>query len=83
MRVCIFMSNILEIFFGFLEIFGGVDADGFDVGDGCLDCQSVFEPTKLFERFGKFERCLLQLGDFAKSFNAIGIDADVLVVGVE
>ena len=48
--------------FGTLEILGGVDADGLDVGETHADAVAVLEPAELFEALGLFKTALGELG---------------------
>ena len=65
-----------------LQVFGGVDGVAFEGGHGRADAVAVFQPAELFELFGFFERRGGQAGDGSKHLAAVGVEADVFVVGV-
>ena len=65
-----------------LKIFGGVDADGLDIGQSDTDAVAILKPAQLFETLSPFQTALRQLGDLSEYLTAIGIDAQVLEEGV-
>jgi len=67
---------------GFGEILGCIDADGLYVADADLDLVAILKPAELFERFDLLECALWEGCDLTEHVGAVGIETDVLVVGV-
>ena len=62
-----------------LEILRRVDADGIVRGLDGLDPDAVLERPQLFERFGLFERRLLERRQHQQYAPAIRVEADMFV----
>ena len=65
-----------------MQVFGGVDGVAFEVGNGGTDAVTVFYPAQLFERFGFFEGRGRKCGDGPQNVAAVGVEADVFIIGV-
>ena len=64
-----------EELLGSLKVFGSIDANGLDISKSYTDAIPILEPTELFQTLGLLETALRQLGNLAKHFTTVGIDA--------
>ena len=68
--------------FGTFQIGRCVNTDGLNIRFTNLDDIAVVYPAQLFQAFHFLQRALRQTSDFAQRFSTIGIEPDVLIIGV-